>query len=247
MKNLIKSIIAALCLAGFVSCHSFDTPSSVSYTLISSFDGLVDDGSLMYFQDSLVYAQIFAMDQVVYLSTKCGEDINTDFKGGWKISIKKGGPDEPIELSRFASAGPDAGSGGSKAYAAFFYSPGLMPEYDIRYSTSNYSKFSATISGLFINNTKAVEMLCLGGEVEQGDFLKVIAHEYLSGTETGTEEFMLVDYTGSELKYVNEWKPWEFENKPGVDNLKFEVVASSGKFPLGFCMDNFVTSIAIEY
>lgn len=156
MKNLIKSIIAVLCLAGFVSCHGFDTPSSVSYTLISSFDGLVDDGSLMYFQDSLVYAQIFAMDQVVYLSTKCGEDINTDFKGGWKISIKKGGPDEPIEFSRFASAGPDAGSGGSKAYAAFFYSPGLMPEYDIRYSTSNYSKFSATVSGLFINNTKAV-------------------------------------------------------------------------------------------
>ena len=39
---------------------------------------------------------------------------------------------------------------------------------------------------------------------------------------------------------------WRIEQS-GVDNLKFEVVASSGKFPLGFCMDNFVTSIAIEY
>ena len=58
---------------------------------------------------------------------------------------------------------------------------------------------------------------------------------------------MLVDYKGSELKYIDTWEAWEVENKVNVDNLKFEVAASSNKFPLGFCMDYFVTSIAIEY
>ena len=180
MKNsVISVIIAVLCMAGLESCQSFDTPNSVSYTLIANLDGLVDGGSLLYFEDSLLFAQIFALDQVVYLSTKCGETYNTDFSGGWKISLKKGSPDDGPELSAFTSAGKDAGLNGSRVYTAFQYNPdsSKMPEYDIRYSFTGYSKSSASVSGLYIKNTEAVERLCLNGEVVPGDFLKVILHE----------------------------------------------------------------------
>lgn len=250
MKNsFFASIVAALCIAGLVSCERFDTPASVSYTLIASFEDIVEEPLPSYFQDSLLFSQIFGLDQVVYLSTRCGETYNTDFSDGWKISVKKGSPSDDLELARFASAGNVAGVGGSKAYAAFSYSPAgtLMPEYDIRYSLSGYSKSSATVGGMYINNTLAVERLCLGGEVVKGDYLKVIAHEFLSDKEIGTQEIMLVDYTGDELKYINEWTAWEFGNKENLDDIKFEVVASSSKFPLGFCMDYFVTSISIDY
>lgn len=251
MKNSFLSIIiSVLCFAGLGSCNFVpDGPNSLSYTLVANFDALIDYGSMNYFNDSLLYAQVFGMDQIAYLCTKCGEEINTDFSGGWKISLKKGGLDEAAELSRFASAGKEAGLKDSYAYAAFSYNPdsSKMPDYDIEFNFSNYSVATASVIGLFINNTKAVEKLCLNDEVNQGDYMKVIAHEYLAGTEVGTEEFMLVDYTGSELKYVDTWEAWKFEKNPNVDKLKFEVVASSDKFPRGFCMDNFQCTIAVEY
>ena len=251
MKNsVLSSIIAVLCVAGLQSCNvAPDTPNSLSYTLIGNFDALIDYSSMSYFKDSLLYAQVFGLDQIVYLNTKCGEEINTDFKGGWKVSLKKGSLDEAAELSCFASAGKEAGLRDSYAYAAYFCNPdsSQMPDYDIQFVFKNYSKASATVIGLFINNTKAVEKLCLNDEIVQGDYMKVIAHEFLDGKEVGTEEFTLVDYTGSELKYVDTWQAWKFEQNPSVDNLKFEVVASSDKFPRGFCMDNFQCTIAVEY
>ena len=251
MKNsLLSVIISVLCLAGLTSCNiTPDTPNSLSYTLVANFDALIDYSSMSYFEDSLLYARVFGLDQIVYLSTSCGEQINTDFTGGWKVSLKRGGLDESLELSSFASAGNEAGLKDSYAYAAFSYNPdsSKMPEYDIRFRFDNYSKASATVVGLFINNTRAVEKLCLNDEVSPGEYLKVIAHEFLDGNEVGSEEFMLVDYTGSELKYVDTWEPWKFEKNPYVDNLKFEVVASSAKFPRGFCMDNFQCTIALEY
>ena len=251
MKNLVlSSIIAVLCLAGLTSCNlTPDTPNSLSYTLVANFDALIDYSSMSYFKDSLLYSQVFGLDQIVYLNTKCGEKINTDFTGGWKVSLKTGSLEEGPDLSCFASAGKEAGLKDSYAYAAFFYNPdsSMMPEYDIRFKFDNYSKASATVVGLFINNTRAVEKLCLNDEVSPGDYMKVIAHEFLEGKEVGTEEFKLVDYTGSELKYVDTWEAWKFEKNPNVDRLKFEVVASSAKFPRGFCMDNFQCSIALEY
>ncbi len=255
MKNSIKCCLFAAIALTAASCLSSGN-GSVSYTLVGEFNYIAENPTIYKLQDSLIFANKVQMgDGCSMLCTKC-DGINENFDGGWKISTKKGSPDDTEELSMFTSAGKNAGltiteksyTSSNKAYAVFCQTYD-MPAYDITFEFSGYSKSTCYVIGFYINNTKYVENLADAGQIPAGDFLKVTATFYKNGAPVGTEEKFLVDNTGTELKIVKDWEEWKMEDvtKTDVDAVKFSVESGTGVLGEGFCLDNFVASIALEY
>ncbi len=251
MKNSIKLLALAVISVAVISCET--KPSTMSYTLAGTFGYVVDDPTNFVVVDSLYYNKYIMLDNYSALCTSC-EEANSDFNGGWRISLKKGSLGESADLQLLSSAGVYAGltdskSGlNNKAYAV--YSPSLL-DYDIIFKYKDYfTKSSCYVSGFYINNTKYVENLAESGQIADGDYLKVAASFYKDGLPVCTEEFYLIDYRGSEKKVVKDWTAWEMKeaSKYDVDAIKFDVSSSNDMlYPQAFCLDVFIASIAVEY
>ncbi len=250
MKNSIKLFILAAVITAAVSCEI--DPSSTSFTLAGSFSYVSEDPTHYPAVDSLYYNKYIYLDNYSALCTSCG-DVNSGFSGGWKISMKKGGEADSEELQNFTSAGKYAGytnttSGfADKAYAVFSQ-PSLSTGYDIVFNYKNIAtKSSCNVLGFYINNTKWVEKLAEEGKIADGEYLKVTATFYKNDTAVCTEEFDLVDCTGSEPKIVKDWTAWNMKTASGynVDAVKFSL--SSNSLPLSFCLDLLVANVSLEY
>lgn len=250
MKNSIKLMaLAAVCVAA-ISCET--KPSTMSYTLGGTFGYIAESPDSYTLIDSLYYNKYVMLDSYSALCTSC-EDMNTNFNGGWKVSLKKGSSSESENLQMFASAGANAGftdskSGvANKAYAV--YTPSLQ-DYDISFKYKDYfSKSTCYVQGFYINNTKYVETLANKGLIKDGEYLKVTATLFKNSLPVCTEDFYLVDYTGAEKKIVKDWTVWEMKDaaKCDVDGIKFSVSSATGSLPESFCLDILVASIAVEY
>lgn len=251
MKNSIKFFTLAAILLAAVSCEN--KPSTMSYTLAGQFGYVADYPTEYPVMDSLYYNKYIPLDNYSALCTSC-EDLNSGFIGGWKVSLKKGGVEDPYDLQVFTSAGKHAGltseaSEGlsNKAYAV--YSPSLST-YDIVFNYKNFfTKSSCMVQGFYINNTKYVEVLADEGRISDGDYLKVTASFYKDDIKVCDEEFYLVDYTGAEKKIVKDWTPWDMKTAKTfeVDAVKFSVETSNLILPSAFCLDFLIASISIEY
>lgn len=250
MKNSLKLLALAAVCAAAISCET--KPSTVSYTLGGTFSYIAEAPQSYTFVDSLYYNKYVMLDNYSALCSSC-EEMNSNFNGGWKISLKKGSSSEGEDLQMFASAGPNAGftepkSGvANKAYAV--YTPSLQ-DFDISFRYKDYfSKSTCYVSGFYINNTKYVETLADNGQITDGDYLKVTASFFKGALPVGTEDFYLVDYTGAEKKVVKDWTVWEMKDaaKLDVDGIKFTVSSAKGFLPESFCMDLLVASVALEY
>ena len=249
MKNSIRLLILAAIVIAAVSCDS--KPSTMSYTLTGNFSYVLDYPTEYPVIDSLYYNKYIMLDNYSALCNSC-EDMNSGFSGGWKVSIKKGGIGDSDELMMFTSAGKNAGytesktGFASKTYAV--YSPSLSSGYDIVFKYKDYfSKSTCNVLGFYINNTKYTEKLADDGKITDGDYLKVTATFFKNDQPVCTEEFDLVDYTGTEHKIVKDWTPWEMKTAQGydVDAVKFSV-KSTTLLP-SFCLDFLLASVAVEY
>lgn len=251
MKNSIKLIALAAVAIAAISCEN--KPSTMSYTLAGQFGYVAEYPQEFPMVDSLYFNKYVMMDDYSALCSSCDE-ANSGFNGGWKISLKKGSDKDSEELQMYTSAGPYAGltdskkGYASKAYAV--YSPSMTPDADIVFNYKKYfSKSTCYVTGFYINNTKYVEKLAEAGKIADGDYLKVTATFYKDDIAVCTEEFPLVDYTGSEKKVVKDWTAWDMSNARqfDIDAIKFDVSSSSGIFPPVFCLDFLVASISVEY
>ena len=250
MKNSIKIFILAVISIAAISCEN--KPSTMSYTLGGQFGYIVEDPTNYPVIDSLYFNKYIMLDNYSALCTSCG-DVNSDFRGGWRVSLKKGGMDQSDEALVLSSAGQYAGltnpknGFNSKAYAV--YSPS-EEKYDVVFKYSGYfTKSTCYVSGFYINNTKYVEKLAEEGQIADGDFLKVTATFYKNDNEVVKEDFYLVDYTGAEKKIVKDWTAWEMKDasKFDVDAIKFDVTSNGATLPQNFCLDFLVAAIAVEY
>jgi hypothetical protein len=249
MKNSIRLIIMAVILAVAVSCEN--KPSTLNYTLTGNFYYVAKNSTEYPTVDSLYYNKYLMLDNYSSLCTSC-DDANTGFNGGWKVSLKKGSESDTDELLMFTSAGKYAGytdpdnNFTSKTYAVF--SPSSSSSYDIVFKYGDYfSASSCRVLGFYINNTKYVEKLAEEGLIADGEYLKVTATFYLKDSAVCTEEFDLVDYTGSERKIVKDWTAWNMKTakQHDVDAVKFSL--SSVSLPQSFCLDILMASISVEY
>lgn len=249
MKNSIKTLFFAVIIMTAVSCEN--KPSTLSYTLSGNFNYVAENPSTFPVSDSLYFNKYIMLDDYSALCTNC-EDMNTDFNGGWKVSLKKGGDSDSDELMLFTSAGKNAGytdskSGlASKAYAV--YVPSMSLEYDIVFKyAESFSKSSCNVIGFYINNTKYLEKLAEEGKINDGEYLKVTATFFKNGLPVCNEEYVLVDYTGTERKVVKDWTAWEMKTAitMDVDAVKFSVDTLG--LPPYFCLDFLLASISVEY
>lgn len=249
MKNSIKTLFFAAFIVAAVSCEN--KPSTLSYTLTGNFNYVAENPSTFPVNDSLYFSKYIMMDDYAALCTDC-EDVNTGFNSGWKVSLKKGGVNDTDDLLLFTSAGKYAGytestSGfASKAYAV--YTPSLSSEYDIVFKyADNFSKSNCNVLGFYINNTKYIEKLAEEGGINDGEYLKVTATFFKNGLPVCNEEFVLVDYTGSERKVVKDWTAWDMKTAKtkDVDAVKFSIDTAS--LPPYFCLDFLLASVSVEY
>ncbi len=250
MKNSIKLFILAAITTVALSCEN--KPSTMSYTLGGQFGYIVEDPTNYPVIDSLYYNKYIMLDNYSALCTSCA-DVNSDFRGGWRVSLKKGGMDQSDGALVLSSAGQYAGltnpknGFNSKAYAV--YSPS-EEKYDVVFKYSGYfTKSTCYVSGFYINNTKYVEKLAEEGQIADGDFLKVTATFYKNDNEVVKEDFYLVDYTGAEKKIVKDWTAWEMKDasKFDVDAIKFDMTSNRVTLPHNFCLDFLVAAISVEY
>ncbi len=250
MKNSIKLFLLAAIITVAVSCEN--KPSTMSYTLGGRFGYIVDDPTNYPVIDSLYFNKYIMLDNYSALCTSCS-DVNSDFRAGWRVSLKKGGMDQSDDALVLSSAGQYAGltdpknGFNSKAYAV--YSPS-QEKYDVVFKYGSYfTKSTCYVSGFYINNTKYVEKLAEEGQIADGDFLKVTATFYKNDNEVVKEDFYLVDYTGAEKKIVKDWTAWEMKDasKFDVDAIKFDVTSNGATLPQNFCLDFLVAAIAVEY
>ena len=249
MKNSIKTLFFAAAIVAAVSCE--DKPSTLSYTLTGNFNYVAENPSTFPVNDSLYFSKYIMMDDYSVLCTDC-TDVNTDFNGGWKVSLKKGSMNDTDNLLLYSSAGNSAGYSdqktgfASKAYAV--YTPCPSSDYDIVFKyADNFTKSNCNVIGFYINNTKYIEKLAEEGQINEGEFLAVTATFFKNGIPVCEEEFVLVDYTGSERKVVKDWTAWDMQRAKtkDVDAVKFSISTTS--LPPYFCLDFLLASVSVEY
>lgn len=120
------------------------------------------------------------------------------------------------------------------------------PDYALSYAFSYMG--SASPRTIDVNNTLEMYATAIGeGELPafaSGDWVKVVFRGYLSGEETGTVEFFLADYTGSEAKLLKEWKTVDISDLGEVDAIAIDIESNVAGIPPYVCLDNF-SAIAV--
>lgn len=251
MKYLTKLLLCVTVMATLASCAEVK-PSSASFTQGVTFE--FDEFTFAdHFKDSLLYLPQISYDQLIYFKTSC-DDENQGYKGGFKISALKGGPDTPDDIAVFTSADKSAGINGSFFYAGFLRTSN-MPDYDITLNLSQFTTADAKIVGLCLCNSLYNSRLAKDGLIAPGDYLKLVVEFYNNNTLVNSFEKYLVDYTGSDLKMLNEWTEWDISSEASKSSvqiasfkdsrLKLEVKGENLK-PC-FCLDNYLISASVTY
>lgn len=114
------------------------------------------------------------------------------------------------------------------------------------------TKGTCALTGFFVNNTNEIVNLArFGNDVcvpfQPGDYLKLTVTGYVGDKASGTLETMLVDFTGSELKLVDEWTAVKCETISNFQYLDFSLSSNRQDIPLRVCIDDLVAYIDVEF
>ena len=251
MKNFVKIIAVVAILAAAVSCKEHERATATFY-LGTTFDLAENDISTLMI-DSLLYSPSFAWDDVMTYYSICS-GMNEGYRGGMVLSARFGSGRDSDERSMLASGNSESGALGSLCYMVYKKTES-MPKYDIEFDYSAYHSVTPSISGCYVCNTQYIRRMAARGELEHGDFLKVTIEFLNAGTSMGSLKLMLVDYTGSELKMLNDWTVWDMAEQmkdenvsvPRFDAIRFNVETSRTNIPPCFCLDNFLVQLSVEY
>lgn len=248
MKNFIRLTISLTMALALASCDRV-RESTATFYVAATFE-ITDAEYDAIAVDSLLYVPKFYWEQVAYIATQCGGD-NKGYVGGFKISNKIGSPEDTDAQAIFTSASPNSGALNSRYYTGF-YDTGMTPTYDIAYELGGYSSALNYLMGCYVVNSEYNKRLYDAGEIEQGDYLKVVARAYKNNSLVTIAEKKLIDFTGAEHVFINEWEAWEM-NLVGTDHQVFDFdsisfsVEATGKLLPCFCMDNFTSQLSVVY
>ena len=248
--TMILLVAAAIILA---SCVKAGRASSV-FSIGTTFE-MSESDLEQYMVDSLMYAPEFSWENVTIFKSKSAS-INQGYEGGFILSMKKGNPYEPDNLTMLSSADPGAGAEGSSCYMAFnqTYS---MPPYDIEYDFSSYYTAESSIVGFYLCNSLYNSMLADEGKIYEGDYLRLTVEFFKGGNLVGSVQKYLIDYyTTRQLSMVNKWEAWDVQKEirdsgatsiGSFDAVRFRLEASGSQIKPCFCLDNFIVQLSVEY
>ena len=252
MKNLIKLSLVAMVAMATVSCKETQR-SSATFVQVTSFE--MDEHSVeTYYHDGILYAPLLSWDDVCYYNSS-SDDINTGFRGGFRVSIRKANDDTSEEFSKVTAADPVGGANGSQCYMVFKQTSS-MPETSIDYNLTSFYTASLSSYGCDVCNTLYNKRLGEDGLIGPGDYLKVKIEFYKGTALLGSIEKYLIDYaTVTEPKMENEWVGWEMSGGSdssntkfsGFDAVKITVETSGENIDPSFCVDNYCVQMAVEY
>lgn len=251
MKISTKLSLALAVALSLSSCFK-DQPSSATFNQNVSFE-MNEVAFEQYFRDSLMYTHTFSLDDVVFFNTAC-DNLNKGFIGGFKISALYGGPGTSDDLALYASADPGQGASGSNFYMTFNQAP-MMSGYDIEYKLTGYKSAETMILGCCVCNTLYNSRLADEGLIESGDYLKVTFEFFKNDTSLGSISKYLIDYSGSELKMINNWTEWDMASELAKENttigsfdktkIRFEIQGTY--IEPCFCFDDYLIHLSVVY
>lgn len=251
MKISTKLSLALAVVLSMTSCFKHERSSaSVNQNVNFEMNELAYE---KYFQDSLMYTTKFSLDDVIVFNTAC-DNLNRGFIGGFKVSTLFGGKETSDEMARYASADPRQGMSGSMFYMTFNQAP-FMSGYDIEYILDNYYSAETQILGCCVCNTLYNSRLAEQGLIEPGDYLKVTFEFFNGDTSVGSISKYLIDYTGAELKMINEWKEWDMAGElqaekayiASFDKTKIRFEIQGSFIEPCFCFDDYLVHISVTY
>lgn len=251
MRNLTKLLLCAAVMTPLVSCIE-GQPSNATFSQGVTFE--LDEFTFGdHFKDSLMFLPQISFDQLIYFNSSCDAE-NQGFRGGFKISALRGGEETPDDLAVFASADKTAGISGSSFYAGFLRSPS-MPDYDITLNLGQFKTAETKIVGLCVCNSLYNSRLAKEGLIAPGDYLKLVVEFYNNNTPVNSFEKYLIDYTGSELKMLNEWTQWDISSEAAKSSVpiatfkdsRLKLEAKGANIKPCFCLDNYLIQAAVTY
>ncbi len=237
IRKLIFVFAVALCAA---SCMDSDQTYSASYTLATTFEyGSVFKSDSLYFENQ-VGTGLGWQDMGFY--HKLDED-RTEFYGGFILSRLKGSATSDQDRFRVNSG---AGYGKSNNYVVYYVNPDptLMPKDDIEFISKEIG--TCKMYGCYVNNTKEV-LNAIKESFVDGDRYAVKMTGYLGGEKTGSQEFVLAEYTEAKDSLVTSWSPFDLNKLGQIDKIDIEVISTRNDIPKAFCMDDMVAKVSIAY
>lgn len=254
MKNSIKIFLLASAMFLVAACdRSTNGRSNATFDVETSFE-LTDAEIERYLTDGLMFGPSFTFDQVIYFMSGYEASVS-GYTGGFLLSTRtEDDPDPNNNLASYTTACPDGGALTSRCYMVYRQTP-PTPEFDVKYDFSSYYSGNAQIVGCYICNTLYNKRAAENEDIKPGDYLKVTVQFYSHSTALDTVEKYLIDYTGNELVMANDWDVWDMnkqmEDKGGTpantDAVKFVVTCSGDAIRPEFCLDSFVSRVAVEY
>ena len=134
----------------------------------------------------------------------------------------------------------------SNIYSVFYQNPDeyWMPEHDVKFAYK--ADGTCTMQGCYVANTvEVVESIKANFKV--GDRLTLKATGYLNGAKTGSAEIHLADFSAAKDSIVSLWTPFDLQKLGSVEYVDFEIESTNPAVPAYFCLDNFTTTIEINY
>ena len=128
-------------------------------------------------------------------------------------------------------------------------------DYDITLNLGQFTTADARIVGLCLCNSLYNSRLAKDGLIAPGDYLKLVVEFYNNNTLVNSFEKYLVDYTGSDLKMLNEWTEWDISSEasknsvqiPTFKDSKFKLEVKGENLKPCFCLDNYLISASVTY
>ena len=249
MKNFIRILVVAIFVASLPSCVTPQN-SSATFALGTSFE-IPESEIASLSTDSTMYAPVLSWDQIMAFNTQA-DGTNIGYQGGFKLSAKKGSPEDSDAQAIFCSADPGAGASESNCYLAFRQTP-TMPSFDITFDYSAYITASSSVVGCYVCNSECTRRMAESGGFQQGDYLKVVMEFFRGGQFIGSLDKYLVDYSpGRDAVMVNEWEIWDMGTQSNgsiasFDAIKIMIETSRPEIEPCFCLDSFVVQLSVEY
>ncbi len=239
---MLKKLFVVLALAACaISCLKDNQSYSASYTLDTTFEY----GDVFGSRDSLYFDKSMGVGigwQDLGFYHKLNGD-KTEFLGGFILSRLKGNGDSDQNRFRVNSG---VGMNKSRTYMVYYQNPvgSEMPEKDIEFTSKLYG--TCEVIGCFVNNTKEV-LDAVKESFVDGDKLAIKMTGYLNGKATGTQEFVLAEYTEQKDSLVTSWSAFKLDKLGQVDLVDIDIISTRNDIPKAFCLDDMVATITLAY
>ena len=243
------SLPALLIVCALVAgCLSKEQNNSSTYYAVCSFEYANMDN---YWADSLYFEDDFVGADGLTISHWNPSDPMFPRENGFLFSARH----DPT-LAEGHQAKPLAVLGKSdpatlgEGYVIYVDKAGEAARHTITFDYQPYG--TATLTGFYVNNTNQVATIASFGldgipAFISGDWLKLTVTGYTGSTKGATQEVMLADYTGSELKLIKEWTAVSTSDFGTFQYLDFSITSNRADIPLQACIDNLTAYVQIEY